>query len=158
MVYRKRSDVKRKRKQPETVKISKGIEERKQKIADGTYASGVAIAAEQQAKKIIKQLFEEAKVKNQKAPDNKKVCKFYPYHCKRIGHTSASSKDCQMHGKSKAEKDDAMKSIKDMLLASETAKVIAEGKCGIFFTHNEMFLDIFLFVPSIRILLILLRY
>ena len=63
-----------------------------------------------------------------------------------------------MHGKSKAEKDDAMKSIKDMLLASETAKVIAEGKCGIFFTHNEMFLDIFLFVPSIRILVILLWY
>ena len=47
IIYRKRTDVKRRRKQPDTVKITEGIEKRKQQIADGTYGSGVANAAEQ---------------------------------------------------------------------------------------------------------------
>ena len=130
IVYRRRPDVKRKRKAPETVKIAEGINKRKQQIQDGTYSSGIAIAAEQQAKKIVKELSEAAKEKNRKAPDNKKVCKFYPHFCKRVGHNSASSKECAMHGKSKEEKDDALKTINDMMLASQIAKVQSECKCG----------------------------
>ena len=114
--------------------MTEGIEKRKHQIAEGTYGSGVAIAAEQQAKKIVKQLSEEAKLKNNKAPDHKKVCKYYPYYCKRIGHHTATSKKCAMHGKSKAEKDSALKSINDMLLASQITKVRSECECRTFHT------------------------
>ena len=82
-------------------------------------------------------------MKNQKAPDHKKVCKYYPYFCKRVGHHTASSKECAMHGKSKAEKDSALKSINDMLLASQITKVRSECECRTFHTSYEMFLDIF---------------
>ena len=51
-----------------------------------------------------------------------------------IGNNSASSKECEMHGKSKAEKDMALSEIKENVLAAEISKKRCECKCGIFYT------------------------
>ena len=107
-LYRRRVDVKRKKRNPDVVKINEGIEERKRKIKDGTYSSGIAIAAEQQAKEIIKKVSDAAKQQNKNLPIEKQVCKFYLHYCKKKGHNLANSKLCDMHGKTGAEKKAAM--------------------------------------------------
>ena len=71
--YRKKTDVKKKRKHGENTTINKGIIERKNKISNGTYKSGVAIRAEQLAKAAVDAIKEKQK-KNKKSQKNKKKC------------------------------------------------------------------------------------
>ena len=82
----------------------------------------------------MKELAEAAKVKNQSVPEGENTCKFYPYFCSCIGHNSAASRMCEMHGKSKAEKDMALSEIKEKKLAAEISKMQSECKPGMFYT------------------------
>ena len=79
--YRSRPEVKRKRKHGETTKISKGVRDREKQISLGTYKSGVAIRAEQHAKKIVNKLMERSKEKQNCYA--KQTCRYYPHFCKK---------------------------------------------------------------------------
>ena len=83
----------------------------------------------------MKKLAEAAKVKNKSVPASKRTCKFNPYFCTCIGHNSAALKECEMHGKSKAEKDMALSEIKVKVLAAEISKMRCECKSGMI-THT----------------------
>ena len=67
-------------------------------------------------------------------PVSEKTCKFYPYFCSCIGHNSAASTMCEMHGKSKAEKDMALSQIKEEGLGAQISKVQSECKSLMFYT------------------------
>ena len=63
--YRKKKEVKKKRKHGDNTKISKGIAERKNQIRSGVYKSGIAINTEQKAKEMVCKLKERVQKKNQ---------------------------------------------------------------------------------------------
>ena len=45
-----------------------------------------------------------------------KVCKYYPYFCHVVGHSTAASKECYMNRKTKLEKDEATQKIEETLI------------------------------------------
>ena len=148
--YRSRPEVKRKRKHGETTKISKGVRDREKQISSDTYKSGVAICAEQHAKKIVNKLMEQSKqIQNCSA---KQTCRYYPHFCKKKGHASAASKACAMYGKSKKEKDDALKEITKRLMAEQIQIAKHQGElCFLDFSLSE-FYDTTIFMISMKLI------
>ena len=86
------------------------------------YRTGIATAA---AKKNLPA----AKDRNPKGtPTEKLRCPFYhPRYCTILGHRDARSKVCAMHGKSKEERDAAMKVITNELIEMEVERMKTEG-------------------------------
>ena len=125
--YRKKTDVKKKRKHGENTTINKGIIERKNKISNGTYKSGVAIRAEQLAKAAVDAIKEKQKKNKKKSKKQKKVCKYYPHFCKIVGHTSARCKECEMYGTSEKKKREALRSIEKRMVDEQIQRIKSDG-------------------------------
>ena len=78
--------------------------ERKNKISNGTYKSGVAIRTEQLAKEAVDKIKQNSKKNKNISQNGDKVCKYYPHFCKVVGHTNARCKECGMYRTTPEEK------------------------------------------------------
>ena len=82
----------------------------------------------------------------------KQTCRYYPHFCKKKGHASAASKACAMYGKSKKEKDDALKEIRKRLMAEQIQIAKHGGKLCFLDLSLPEFYDTTIFMISMKLI------
>ena len=97
--------------------IQKEIEaDKKQKKDDKTYTSSSGIDLKE-AEKAVEEAMKAKRTKDRACIDPlTKRCRYFPYYCDGAEHQSAASPKCKMHAKSKTEREDALKKIKEILV------------------------------------------
>ena len=86
------------------------------------YESGIAVT-------LAKKNLPKQKDRNPKGtPADQLRYPFYPMYCNRLGHKDARSKQCQMHGKEKKERDAAKKAIEGEAIKNEIERMSKQGK------------------------------
>ena len=106
--------LKRSEKLRESIKVElklQGEAEREGK----TYKSGSALE-NKSAKSIVLQNLKRERALQQNMAKEDKTCKYYPFFCDKIGHSSAANKRCDMKDKSPDEKKLASDEMEDLLI------------------------------------------
>jgi len=76
------------------------------------------------AKSVVLETLKKQRESNKTNEKEKRTCKYYPFFCNGLGHTTAGDKRCAMNLKSKEEKKIASDDMQELMIE----KLIAEAK------------------------------